>query len=192
MPFVVLNAADEKNQKGSTIPLLHDSENDLNIGLHQTLAIRIVCRNRHQTMLMNERRADRRTPPTRMISSEKALSAVFANKAFRVERRGVEPPTSALRTQESRVPSGNLSDVAATDSGACTAACTSKPPNRRKRGADAAAVEGVETPAEVRAAKPVETDFAAALKMLAVLPLSDEERAEAVRRLLKGNGGAGG
>jgi len=46
-------------------------------------------------------------------------------------------------------------------------------------------------PAEVRAA-PVETDFAAALKMLAVLPLSDEERAEAVRRLLKGGGGAGG
>ena len=34
-------------------------------------------------------------------SSEKALSAVFANKAFQVERRGVEPPTSALRTQRS-------------------------------------------------------------------------------------------
>ena len=35
--------------------------------------------------------------------------------------------------------------------------------------------------------KPVETDFAAALKMLAMLPLSDEERAEAVRRLLRPN-----
>ena len=44
---------------------------------------------------------------------------------------------------------------------------------------------GVETPAEVKPA-PVETDFAAALKMLALLPLSDEERAEAVRRLLGG------
>ena len=43
----------------------------------------------------------------------------------------------------------------------------------------------VETPAEVKPA-PVETDFAAALKMLAMLPLSDEERAEAVRRLLGG------
>ena len=32
--------------------------------------------------------------------------------------------------------------------------------------------------------KPIDTDFAAALKMLAMLPLSDEERAEAVRRLL--------
>lgn len=47
---------------------------------------------------------------------------------------------------------------------------------------------GGETPA-VRSPKPVETDFAAALKMLAMLPLSDEERAEAVRRLLKGCGG---
>ena len=32
----------------------------------------------------------------------------------------------------------------------------------------------------------VESDFAAALKMLALLPLSEEERAEAVRRLLGG------
>ena len=40
----------------------------------------------------------------------------------------------------------------------------------------------------MRATKPVETDFAAALKMLAALPLSDDERAEAVRRLLCGKG----
>ena len=33
--------------------------------------------------------------------------------------------------------------------------------------------------------EPVETDFSAALRMLAGLPLSDEERTEAVRRLLK-------
>ncbi len=33
--------------------------------------------------------------------SEKALSAGSANKAFRVERKGVEPSTSALRTQRS-------------------------------------------------------------------------------------------
>ncbi len=32
-----------------------------------------------------------------------------------------------------------------------------------------------------------ETDFGAALKMLAMLPLSDEERTEAVRRLLSRN-----
>ena len=36
-----------------------------------------------------------------MKPSEKALPAVFADKAFRVERKGVEPSTSALRTQRS-------------------------------------------------------------------------------------------
>jgi hypothetical protein len=41
-------------------------------------------------------------------------------------------------------------------------------------------------PAEVTP-KTLDADFAAALKMLAMLPLSDQERAEAVRRLLKGN-----
>ncbi len=36
-----------------------------------------------------------------MKPSEKALFAGFANKAFQVERKGVEPSTSALRTQRS-------------------------------------------------------------------------------------------
>ena len=49
----------------------------------------------------DERTARKSTHANPMISSEKALSAVIANKAFRVERRGVEPPTSALRTQRS-------------------------------------------------------------------------------------------
>ena len=43
-------------------------------------------------------RASRENP---YESSEKASPAVFADKAFSVERRGVEPPTSALRTQRS-------------------------------------------------------------------------------------------
>ena len=102
----------------------------------------------------------------------------------RVGMTGFEPATSTSRTYKRRVPSGNLSDVAAMADSCCTNGCTSKPPKRRKRGADAAAVGGVETPAEVKP-EPVETDFAAALKMLALLPLSDEERAEAVRRLLR-------
>ncbi len=107
-----------------------------------------------------------------------------------METTGIEPATSGLQSQRDRVPSENLSDVAATADSCCTNGCTSKPQKRRKRGADAAAVGGVETPAEVKP-EPVETDFAAALKMLAMLPLSDEERAEAVRRLLKGCGGTG-
>ena len=104
---------------------------------------------------------------------------------------GFEPATSWSQTSKHRVPSGNLSEVAATADSCCTNGCTSEPPKRRKRGADAASVGAVGMPAEVKP-EPVETDFAAALKMLALLPLSDEERAEAVRRLLKGNGGAGG
>ena len=64
------------------------------------------------------------------------------------------------------------------------------PANRqsdKNGGAEAAAVGSVETPTEVNP-EAVETDFSAALRMLAGLPLSDEERAEAVRRLLKGTG----
>ena len=124
--------------------------------------------------------------------SKKALSTVFADKAFRVEDSGIEPLTSCMPFRESRVPSANLSGVAATDSAVCTSVCTSEPKKRRKGGADAASAGAVGTalpmPA-VRAIDTVETDFAAALKMLAMLPLSDEERAEAVRRLLKGGGG---
>jgi len=50
--------------------------------------------------------------------------------------------------------------------------------------ADAAAAGAVGIPTEVKP-EPVEADFAAAFKMLASLPLSNEERAEAVRRLLR-------
>ena len=114
-----------------------------------------------------------------MISSEKALSAVFANKAFSVERRGVEPPTSALRTHESSVPSVNLSEVTATGSDGCTNGCTSETGKARRSRSKA----GIE-PAPAAADASTGGDFAAALAMIASLPLSDAEKAEAVRRLL--------
>ena len=63
----------------------------------------------------------------------------------------------------------------------------SSSPKRRKRVADAAAAGAVGMPTEVKP-EPVETDFAAALKMLAQLPLSNEDRAEAVRLLLRERG----
>jgi len=50
---------------------------------------------------------------------------------------------------------------------------------RRKSGSDVTSGR----PAEQTETKPVE-DFAAALMMLAQLPLSEQERADAVRRLL--------
>ena len=104
---------------------------------------------------------------------------------------GFEPATSWSQTSNSRVLSDTLSEVAATADSRCTTCCTSEPPKRRKRVADAAAAGAVGIPTEVKP-EPVETDFAAAFKMLAMLPLTNEERAEAVRRLLKGCGGAGG
>ena len=89
---------------------------------------------------------------------------------------------------KSRVPSGNLSEVAATADSCCTNGCTSEPPKRRKRGADAASAGRAEATAEVKPA-PVETDFTAALKMLSLLPLSDAEKAEAVRLWLSAGSG---
>ena len=105
----------------------------------------------------------------------------------RVEDSGIEPLTSCMPFRDTRVLSDTLSEVAATADSRCTTCCTSEPLKRRKRVADAASVGGVGTPAEVKP-EPVETDFAAALKMLALLPLSDEDRAEAVRRLLRERG----
>ncbi len=43
-----------------------------------------------------------------------------------MERKGVEPSTSALRTQEQSVPSDGGKGLAPTTSAACTTACTSE------------------------------------------------------------------
>ena len=49
----------------------------------------------------DETRARRANSETPNNSSKKTLPAVFASKAFSVERRRIELPTSALRTQRS-------------------------------------------------------------------------------------------
>ena len=95
---------------------------------------------------------------------------------------GFEPAASTSRTYLHVVPSENPSGLTESDTTVCTSVCTSELEKRRKPGSDAA----LSGPVENAEAKPVETDFAAALMMLAKLPLSDEERAEAVRRLLDG------
>jgi len=141
--------------------------------------------------LSDERTPNRATHENPCESSEKALPTVFASKALEVSPARVELATFGFGGRRSRVPSDNLPVVAASGSAVCTSVCTSEPPKRRKRVADAAAAGAVGMPAEVKP-EPVETDFAAAFKMLAMLPLTNEERAEAVRRLLKGCGGAGG
>ena len=71
--------------------------------LHQTLANGgKLCR------LLNHSSADEDESSIRgsgrtqnpMKPNKKALPAVFANKASKVERKGFEPSTSALRTQQ--------------------------------------------------------------------------------------------
>ena len=98
--------------------------------------------------------------------SKKALPAVFANKAFRVETTGIEPVTSGLQSHDDRVPSDNQSRLAPNGISRCTNGCTSEPETHHE------------------AKQP--GNFAAALAMIASLPLSDAEKADAVRRLLSG------
>lgn len=99
-----------------------------------------------------------------------------------MERRGVEPPTSALRTHGLTVLTDDQPEVATTNDSGCTNGCTSEPKKRLKSGSDATSLPRGKHD-EVKP-ETVEQDFSAALKMLATLPLSDEDRAEAVRRLL--------
>ena len=92
---------------------------------------------------------------------------------------GFEPATSTSRTCESRVPSGNPSEVASSGSGVCTSVCTSE--TRKTRRSRSKVIPAVAPEAVTNAPA---GDFAAALAMIATLPLSDVEKSEAVRRLL--------
>ena len=94
-----------------------------------------------------------------------------------MERKGVEPSTSALRTQPLRVVSENQKGLAATGESGCSSGCCESVEN--------------ELGESVRESFPNGADsFSAALAMIASLPLSDNEKAEAVRRLMAGQEGA--
>ena len=85
-----------------------------------------------------------------------------------MESMGLEPTTSALRTQGGRVVSGENKELASSKANACTSACTDGP--------------------DLAHDDPTGANFADALAMVARLPLSDQEKAEAVRRLLAERG----
>jgi len=87
-----------------------------------------------------------------------------------METKGLEPSTSALRTHGTQV----LSEEATTVTTTVRSASANASPKRPKNGAETA-------PDSLP-----ENDFAAAMQMIAGLPLSDEEKAEAIRRLLAG------
>ena len=90
-----------------------------------------------------------------------------------MERKGVEPSTSALRTQEFGVLSDILPEVASIAGPQLTNELTNSPETDHGE-----AVQG---------SLPIVADsFSAALAMIASLPLSDAEKADAVRRLMAG------
>ena len=66
----------------------------------------------------------------------------------------------------------------ASGSAVCASICTSEPEKTRRSRSKAA------PPTPAAKPEPHAGDFAAALMMIAVLPLTDAEKAEAVRRLL--------
>ena len=127
--------------------------------------------------------ADRRT--TRKANaenltnpSEKALFAGFASKASQVGMTGFEPATSTSRMQPHRVATEQSKEVPATLAIRDTNGDTNSPENDH----GGAVAGSVSSRAELL---PIKGDsFSAALAMIASLPLSDAEKADAVRRLM--------
>ncbi len=96
--------------------------------------------------------------------NEKALFAGFANKAFRVERKGVEPSTSASQTQRPSPTSQSPHGVVATDEFGCTNGCTESPEYEPGEAVSGSVSSRVESP-------PIKANsFSAALAMISALP----------------------
>ena len=92
---------------------------------------------------------------------------------------GLEPAASRTTICEVVVPSGNLSGLMATEDSRCSTGCTSKTKKARRSPSKAVA-----DTAPAAAVESSEGGFAKALLMIALLPLSDAEKADAVRRLM--------
>ena len=98
-----------------------------------------------------------------------------------MEDNGVEPMTSCMPFQQHPVLSDSLSGFTATENLRCTTGCTSET-NKASRGRSKAVTHA--TPAPPAAMESSGGGFAKALLMIALLPLSEAEKAEAVRRLM--------
>ena len=84
------------------------------------------------------------------------------------ETKGLDPSTSTLRTQTSRVASGNGKRVTSSPSAVCPSVCPSIGENGH----------------EILSQPASDNGFADAVQAIMQLPLNDAEKAEAVRRLL--------
>ena len=93
-----------------------------------------------------------------------------------MEDTGLEPVASCMPCNKVTVPSANPSGLTSADSAGCTTGCTSSPENAHLSGS------------EPGAGSTGSDGFAAALMMIAGLPLSDADKAEAVKRLLRDAG----
>ncbi len=105
--------------------------------------------------------------------TKKPLSAEFANKGELIGLTGFEPATSCTPSKNDGIPSDNPSEVTSSGESACTTACTNSTEN------------ALRISLGIRAGLGGSDGFAAALLMIAGLPLSDADKAEAVRRLLR-------
>ncbi len=96
---------------------------------------------------------------------------------------GFEPTTSSLGSCECRTEDVHPQELTSTPANACTNACTDGA--EIERGGPAEAATATATGAVITGdADGAGGHFAEAVAMLARLPLTDTERAEAVRRLL--------
>ena len=114
-----------------------------------------------------------------MRQIKKASFAVKTNEASKGWLTGFEPATSRTTICGTVVPSPSLSGLTATEDSRCTTGCTSETKKPRQDSSDAVA-----DIAPTSAAEPDQGRFAKALLMIASLPLSDAEKADAVRKLL--------
>ena len=92
-----------------------------------------------------------------------------------METKGLEPSTFALRTRRHRTEGTQPQQLTSTPESACTNACTSLPESEHADGSDAGSAGGPHADGGC---------FAEAVAVLMRLPLTDAEKAEAVRRML--------
>jgi len=97
----------------------------------------------------------------------------FCQVLWKVEDTGLEPVASCMPCCGSIVPNDNPPEVTASHCDGCTTGCTS--------GTEKAVLK----PFEAWTGATGSDGFAAALLMIAGLPLSDADKAEAVKRLLR-------